>query len=95
MIQTQKSQVSTHRLHSTIISGSGWDKMHVVRDLGQPVLFLNHPPLSLPVFKVKREALDPPPRLALAEAPDTKNDGAALGLSLCCAQRLCLETVIE
>lgn len=88
MIQTQESQVSTHRLHSTIISGSGWDEMHVVRDLGQP-------PLSLPVFKVKREALDPPPRLALAEAPDTKNDGAALGLSLCCAQRLCLETVIE
>lgn len=95
MILTQKFRVSTPRLHSTIISGSGWDKRHVVRDLGWPVLLLNDPLLSLLVFKVKREALAPPPRLALAEAPDTKNDVAALGLSLCCAQRLCLETVIE
>lgn len=62
--------------------------LHVPQGKEENLGFL--PPTSIPT---------PTPGLAgwlvLAKAPDTKNDVAALGLSLCCAQRLCLETMME
>lgn len=58
--------LSSHDLNPGItVSGLGWDKLQVLRALGQPVLLLKYPLLSLCMSpKIKRKALGshrPPP----------------------------------